>query len=131
MIVFSRLLGRKRRAGDAGHRQAVPRVGAPFQSGDAVLGLAHGGEHEGGNRAPAAQVLGEVQAAFPGHHQIEHDQIEGERVELGARVGHVAGGGDQEAVLAQELAQKLPQAVVVVHHQNVRNVGVHPQYPLS
>ena len=54
-------------------------VGPPLEPGDSVLGLPHGGQHEDRNRASSPQIGGEIQPGLAGHHQIEDDEVEGER----------------------------------------------------
>ena len=106
-------------------------VDALLQAGDAVLGLAHGGQHEDRHVVGAAQLAGEVEAGLARHHDVEHDQVEVERGQALAGLGGVPGGGDAKAVARQERLQEFAQARVVVDDQDVRLVGqgVHAHRP--
>ncbi len=99
-------------------------VGAALQAADPVLGLGHGGQHQDRHLARSPQRPGEVEAALARHHQVEDNEIEGGAGELAPRVGSVAGGGDDEAVLGEVAGEQLAQLAVVVHHQDVRR-GLH------
>src|SRR3546814_9211898 len=52
-------------------------VGAGLEAGDAVLGLAHGGQQQDRHGAFPAQGFRELQAGLAGHHDVEHQQVEG------------------------------------------------------
>ena len=52
-----------------------------------------------------------------------HEEIEGEAVELAARVGGVARHGDAEALLGQVFPQQLAQPLVVVDDEDVGRLG--------
>ena len=100
-------------------------VGAGLEAGNAVVGFAHRRQHQNRHAAAGPQIGGEIEPAFARHHQVEDDQVEGQTAQLGAGVGGIRGGRDHEAVLRQELAQQLPQTVVVVHHQDMRKFRFH------
>ena len=105
-------------------------VGAALEALDALLGLAHGREHEDGHLALEPECLGEVEAALPGHHHVEHDEIEGEALEPRPGLRGIGRDRDAEAAFGQVAAQQLAQALVVVDDQDVRRLCGHARlYP--
>jgi len=68
----------------------------------------------------AAQGAGQRETALAGHHDIEHDQIEGKAGELGARLGGVGGAGHAKAAVAEIAAQQLAQPQIVIDDKEVR-----------
>jgi hypothetical protein len=87
-------------------------VGAGLEAGDAVLRLAHGGEQQDGHAVLLAERARQFEAAFAGHHDVEHEEIEGEAVELAARVDGIGRDGDAETLLGEIFPQQLAQALV-------------------
>jgi len=64
-------------------------VDALLEPGDSVFRIAHGGQHQDRHGVGLAQLAGEVEAGLAGHHHVEHDQVEVERLELLVRRGGV------------------------------------------
>ena len=56
---------------------------------------------------------------------VEYQKIEGDAIELAARFGGVAGGGDAKALVGEIAAQQVPQPRIVVDDQEMRLRGVH------
>ena len=48
----------------------------------------------------AAEVFGEIEAAFARHHQIQDNDVEAKRLHLFPGVGGISGGDDHEIMVA-------------------------------
>ncbi len=128
-------------AGDQlAHAEWFPEVvvGAQFQADDAVRFLATGGEHEhrGGGGLP--DLAQDIEAAEPGQHPVEHDQVHalaGVQVERGAAIG---GAEDMVAGGFQLPGNDLGQLASVFDQENapwqIAHAGlssVHPESRVS
>ena len=71
------------------------------------------------SRRRAAQLAGQVEPAFARHHHVEHDQVEGEARQIGARLRRRGGGRHAKAVLRQIAAQQFAQPRIVVDDEKV------------
>jgi len=125
----SRRLGAAQDAVDAQHKLArLERlgeivVGAALQPGDAVVGFAHGGQHQHRRADRFANSLGQADAVFAGHHDVDDQQVEGEAGQLGFRVGGTFRGADQKILVDQIFSQQFAQTPVVVDDQDMRLFG--------
>ena len=97
-------------------------VGADLEAGNPALRFGARGEHQDRHLRGPAQRSRKIKAGFPGHHDIEDQEIEGKAVELGAGVGGVVRGGDAVAFAPQIARQQVADAAVVVDHQEMRGV---------
>ena len=70
------------------------------------------------------QMPAQRQPVLPGHHDVEHDQIDPARLEQPAGLGRALGGADAKAVLGEVLRQQVANLAVVVDHEDVRQ-GLH------
>ena len=81
------------------------------------------GKHDHGRCLGCAADLGEqVEAAAPGHHQVEQDQIGSRPAQRLQGVVDAAGDGDL-AVVLEEHPERLLHSGLVVHHQHARHRG--------
>jgi hypothetical protein len=67
----------------------------------------------------APQPLGELQAGFARHHDIQHHQVRVDRPQFRPGIGRIGCAGDAEALPGKIARQALPQAGVVFHDQDV------------
>ena len=97
-------------------------VGAELEPGDAAVGFRPCGQHQDRHRRGLAQRLREVEAGLARHHHVEHEQVEGQAPELGARIARAVRRGDAIALAMQEAREQIADAAVVVDHEEVRGV---------
>jgi hypothetical protein len=97
--------------------------------GAALHGLHRGGDgrgagqHDHGRRPGHALELGQqLEAAAPGHDQVEQHEV-GRRRRQGAQRLVDAGGEHHLALVPQDQAQRLADAPLVVHHENPRHAA--------
>ena len=98
-------------------------VGAHFQTDHAVDLIAFSRQHDDRNTGLRAQGAAERQPVFPGHHEIEQDEIDaavGQRFSHGAAIG---GGADAETFLAERAGDQVTDLVMVVDDQDMRRCG--------
>src|SRR6185437_3830849 len=115
----------------AHHRaQAGQQLLGPERLGDVVVGahvegahllalVAHGGEHDDRQVAPAAHLGADLHAAAVGQHQVEHHRVgraDRHRVE---RLGLGLGGVHVVAGVAEDHAQRAQDLRLVVHDEHV------------
>ncbi len=98
-------------------RQVVVR--SLLEPVDAILRLGHRGQQQDRNPALAAQRTGQLQPALSRHHDVEHDEIEGEARQGRPRLARVPGGRHPEAAIRQIPAQELSQACIIVHDKQM------------
>ena len=77
-------------------------VDAGLETAHAVGRLGARGQHQDRNVGGLAQACGEVEAVLARHHHVEHDELELEAFEIGARLRGGGGRGDAIAVLAEK-----------------------------
>ena len=94
-------------------------IRAGFEAGDAVFGGAAGGEKEDGHvGALGAEGVGEGEAGFAGHHDVEHEQVGLDDAQLVPGFGGMAGGGDAEALFGEIAREEGAEADVIVHDED-------------
>jgi len=94
-------------------------VGALLQPVDAILGLRHRGQQQHRDSTLPAQLAGQPEAILPRHHDIEHDEIESKSRQVRPRLPGIPGGRHSKAAIRQIPAQKLSQAHIVIHDQQM------------
>ena len=95
-------------------------VGAHFQPDDAVDRLVSRGEHDDRQRlATPAQAPAGGQPVLARHHQVEHDEMRLEALEVGVELARVGQEQRVEAVPAKVGRQQLAQLGVVVDEENL------------
>ncbi len=95
-------------------------VGACLQPGDPVVLLAERGQQDHRNRVVAAltQAAAQRQAVGPGHHHVQHRDVDALGAEQPQRLVSVAGDRDVEAVAFQIAAHDIADDGVVVGDQH-------------
>ena len=129
---FSTGWGARRRTGPDAQQQ-FPRferlrqviVRACFQARDAVGRGTLRRQKQDGHGAGLANLAREVQAIHAGHHDVQDDEVNRQVFQLGNGIAGIARGNDRVAMLAEITPQKVAQAIVVVHHQDMRGGFVH------
>ena len=96
-------------------------VGAGLEAGDAVVGVAQGGEHDDRHVRPVdvAQDAAHLQAAEAGQHHVEHDHV---RSDCGGRARALgAAGGDlhRQSVALEVAAHDVAHLGVVLDDQHL------------
>jgi hypothetical protein len=66
-----------------------------------------------------AQAAADGQAVLAGHHQVQHDQVDGLAQQDAVERLAVFGNHDLEAFLRQVAAQQVADACIVIHHQDL------------
>ena len=93
-------------------------VGADLEAHDLVdLGVL-GGQQDDRDGAVRADLAAEVEAALPGHHDVQDQQVEMIVGDLPLGFLAVRCQGDVEALLLQGVADGLAYRELVVHHQD-------------
>jgi hypothetical protein len=96
-------------------------VHTQFQSGDAVGGIAARSEHQDGKKLRTlAHAFRQLQSRFAGHHHVQNQAIERHAFHQGAGVGGLGGGADAEPVAGKIAGEQRAQALIVIHHQEMR-----------
>ena len=93
-------------------------VGAELEAEDLVDLLGLGGEHDDRDGVAGADPPADLQPVHPGHHHVEHDEVEVALVEARQRLTAVGGGRHLVAVLAQREAQQRLDRLLVVGQQD-------------
>ena len=87
-----------------------------------MVGFRPGRQHQDWGLAFTAHGRGKAEARLPRHHDIEHQQIESQPPHMRPGAGRVLGGRNPESILAQELGEKIADALVVIDHQDMEGV---------
>jgi len=108
-----------------GERLGDVVVGAELEADDLVDLLRLGGEHDDRDRAARPQPATDLEAVHPGHHHVEHDEVEPLLAEAGERLTAVRGTHDLVAVLLQRVAQQRLDGLLVVGQQDAQGAIGH------
>ncbi|MNI48431.1 hypothetical protein D3C73_1029930 [compost metagenome] len=76
----------------------------------------------------AAQFAAQHQAVIARHHDVQHDQVDGQVFQQGTHLPAVGRQRDGQAVLLQEVAGKLAYFTIVVDDHHVINL-IHLRWP--
>ena len=93
-------------------------VGAELEAEDLVDLLGLRGEHDDRHGAARAQAPAHLEAVEPGHHHVEHDEVERRLAEARQRLPAVDRLHDLVAVLAQRVAEQRLDRLLVVDEQD-------------
>jgi len=75
--------------------------------------------------AARSQPAADLEAVDPGHHHVEHDQVERLLAEAGERLAAVGRAHDLVTVLAQRVAQQRLDGLLVVGQQDAQRAVGH------
>ncbi len=108
-----------------GERLGDVVVGAELEAQNRVDLLRLRGEHDDRDRAARPQPAADLEAVHPGHHRVEHHQVERLLAEAGERLAAVGGAHDLVAVLLQRVAQQRLDGLLVVGQQDAQGAVGH------
>jgi hypothetical protein len=99
-------------------------VRAHLQADDPIGLVVARGQHHDRHCAmlAGAQVAREREPIFTGHHHVEHDEVDGVRVQHRAHLAAVGHRGGAQAVLLQVVGDHAADLAVVVDDQDVVDV---------
>jgi hypothetical protein len=92
-------------------------VGAGLQSGDDVVGVGAGGEHDDRDAGDPPHLTADVDPVAPGEHEIQQDEIGPELLEDVERPGPAGTPVGDESLLVKDELEHLGQGGVVVDHE--------------
>jgi hypothetical protein len=95
-------------------------VGAELEPEDLVDLLGLGREHDDRDRRAGPQAAAHLEAVHPGHHHVEHDEVEGLLGEAVQRLAAVGRLHDVVAVPLQRERQQRLDRLLVVDEQDAR-----------
>ncbi len=105
-------------------------VGAHLEADDAVGLVAHGGQHQYGNRRTGAQLAADFQAAFAGEHEVENQEVD---LAGGQHLLHgngIARGRDLIAMFREETGHQIAYFTVVVDDEETGSFA-HGLFPVK
>ena len=94
-------------------------VGANLEANDAVHLGTHGGQHDDRGPVLLAQLLAEDKPTLPGHHEVEHDEVEPANLDRFHHFAPVGRLGHPEAMFGKILAHECAKLAIVVNNQDV------------
>jgi len=89
-----------------GFREVIVR--SLFEPIDPVLGFGHRGQQQHRDAPVRPQCAGQFQPTLARHHDVEHDEVEGEAREVRARLARIGGGSHPKAAVRQVATQQFP-----------------------
>ncbi len=95
-------------------------VGAHLEADDAIDVVAFGGQHDHRHGVlRGAQAPADRESVLAREHEVEHDEVVANALQLAVHRRGVGGGVDAEALLGEVALEEVAQPQVVVDHQDL------------